>query len=142
MKLMQKLGLVIVMMLSMNVVANNQYSAERIAERVAPDATPCVEGQDCNATVAVAAAAPAAEKAPSGKDLYQAKCFACHGTGAAGAPKLGDKDAWAPRIAQGIDVLNEHALKGLNAMPAKGACMDCSDDAIKAIVDYMVESSK
>jgi len=144
MKLVQKLGLVIVMMLSMNVVASNQFSAERIAERVAPDATPCVEGQDCNGSGAAAASvpAPAVAEAPSGKDLYQAKCFACHGTGAAGAPKLADKDAWVSRIAQGTEVLYEHALNGFNAMPPKGTCMDCSDDEIKAIVDYMVESSK
>ncbi len=142
MTLFKKLGLAVVMLISMNAVASNQFTAERIAERVAPAATPCVEGQECNDAAPVVAAAPVAAKAPSGKETYDVKCFACHGTGAAGAPKLGDKDAWAPRVAQGIDTLYEHALSGFNAMPPKGACMDCSDDTIKIVVDYMVESVK
>ncbi|OUS27634.1 cytochrome c5 family protein [Gammaproteobacteria bacterium 45_16_T64] len=141
MKAVQKIGFIVVMLFSMSALASNQFTAERIAERVAPSANPCVEGKDCAGPAPVVAeAAPAA--APSGKDTYQAKCFACHGTGAAGAPKLGDKDAWAPRIAQGIDVLYSHAISGFNAMPPKGACGDCSDDSIKAVVDYLVENSK
>ncbi|PCJ30791.1 MAG: cytochrome c5 family protein [Moraxellaceae bacterium] len=142
MKLVQKLGLAIVMLVSMNVVASNQFSAERIAERIAPEANPCVEGQDCKATEVAAAPVAAVAAGPSAKDTYQAKCFACHGTGAAGAPKLGDKAAWVARIAQGDDMLNEHAISGFNAMPPKGGCMDCSDASIKAIVSYMVENSK
>jgi cytochrome c5 len=74
---------------------------------------------------------------------YQQTCFACHGTGAAGAPKLGDAAAWAPRIEKGMDVLYTSAIDGLNGtMPAKGICMDCSDDELKLLVDYMVEKSK
>jgi len=142
MKLVQKLGLAIIMLVSVNAVASGQFTAERIAERVAPAAAPCVEGEDCNTAAPVVVAAPVVAEAPSAKDTYQAKCFACHGTGAAGAPKLGDKAAWATRIAQGIDVLYGHALNGFNAMPPKGTCMDCSDDSIKALVDYMVENSK
>jgi len=142
MTLFKKLGLAVVMLISINAVASNQFTAERIAERVAPAATPCVEGQECKDAAPVVAAAPVAAKAPSGKETYDVKCFACHGTGAAGAPKLGDKEAWAPRVAQGIDALYEHALIGFNAMPPKGACMDCSDDVIKGVVDYMVENAK
>ena len=142
MGLFKKLGLAMVMLISMNAVASNQFTAERVAERVAPAATPCVEGQECTGAAPVVAAAPVAVKAPSAKGTYDVKCFACHGTGAAGAPKLGDKGAWAPRVAQGIDTLYDHALNGFNAMPPKGTCMDCSDDTIKIVVDYMVESVK
>ena len=142
MGLFKKLGLAMVMLISMNAVASNQFTAERVAERVAPAATPCVEGQECKGAAPVVAAAPVAVKAPSAKGTYDVKCFACHGTGAAGAPKLGDKGAWAPRVAQGIDTLYDHALNGFNAMPPKGTCMDCSDDTIKIVVDYMVESVK
>ena len=67
----------------------------------------------------------------SGAEVYQASCFACHATGALNAPKLGDAAAWEPRIAQGFDVMLEHAIKGFNAMPPKGTCGDCSDDEIK-----------
>ena len=81
-----------------------------------------------------------------GKETYQAACFACHGTGAAGAPKLGDKAEWAPRIKQGMKVLEEHAIKGFKGskgfMPAKGGRADLSDADVKSAVKYMVAQSK
>ncbi|MBD3609779.1 MAG: cytochrome c5 family protein, partial [Gammaproteobacteria bacterium] len=77
-----------------------------------------------------------------GKAVYQQACFACHGTGAAGAPKFGDKAAWKARIAQGMAKLNQHAITGFQGktgyMPAKGGRMDLSDDAVKSAVTYMV----
>ena len=78
----------------------------------------------------------------TGDVIYKAKCVICHASGVAGAPKIGDKAAWAPRIAKGMDVLYTNSLKGINAMPAKGTCSDCSDAEVKAAVDYMVEQSK
>lgn len=91
----------------------------------------------------LAGAAPVAEAAPSGPksgaDVYQASCFACHGTGAMGAPKKGDAAAWGPRKAQGMETLLSHAIKGFNAMPPKGTCMACSDDEIKAAIEFMLE---
>ena len=87
----------------------------------------------------VAAAAPG--KA-DGKGTYDTVCMACHSTGAAGAPKLGDKAAWAPRIKQGKDALYATALKGKGAMPPKGGNTALSDDAVKAAVDYMVSAAK
>ena len=77
-----------------------------------------------------------------GAEIYNTKCMACHASGAAGAPKLGDKEAWAPRIATGMDALVASVINGKNAMPPKGACMDCSDDDIKAAVEHMVTSSQ
>lgn len=81
-----------------------------------------------------------------GKTVFQQACFACHGTGAAGAPKLGDKAAWKSRIAKGIATLDTHAIKGFQGssgvMPAKGGRMDLSDADVKAAVAYMVEQSK
>ena len=82
----------------------------------------------------------------NGQKTYQAACFACHGTGAAGAPKTGDKAAWADRIKAGNATLYEHAIKGYKGskgfMPAKGGRADLSDDAVKAAVDHMVAQSK
>lgn len=80
------------------------------------------------AVPAAAPAAPATADAGNGKKVYDASCMACHSTGAAGAPKLGDKAAWAPRIAQGLDTLHTHAVKGIRAMPPRGTCAACSDD--------------
>lgn len=77
-----------------------------------------------------------------GAATYQQACVACHMTGAAGAPKLEDKAAWAPRIAQGTDVLYASALKGKGAMPPKGGQAQLSDEDIKAAVDYMVSQAQ
>jgi len=77
-----------------------------------------------------------------GQETYQASCQACHATGAAGAPKLGDKEAWAPRIATGIDAMLAIAINGKNAMPPKGACMSCTDEQLKEAIEYMVSQSQ
>ena len=77
-----------------------------------------------------------------GAATYQKACVACHMTGAAGAPKLEDKAAWAPRIAQGKDVLSASVLNGKGAMPPKAGQMQLSDDEIKAAVDYMVSQAQ
>ena len=77
-----------------------------------------------------------------GAATYTQACQACHMTGAAGAPKLGDKAAWAPRIAQGNDALYAAVINGKGAMPPKGGQMQLGDDVVKAAVDYMVAQSK
>ena len=76
------------------------------------------------------------------KATYEQACKACHMTGAANAPKLEDKAAWKPRIAQGMDALYTSVLKGKGAMPPKAGRADLSDDVIKAAVDYMVSQAK
>jgi len=98
----------------------------------APSATPVAGGE---------------KTADIGKATYDTTCFACHGTGVAGAPKVGDKKAWASRIAQGIDVLGVHAINGFvgkngTVMPAKGGRADLDDEAVKAAVAYIVSQSK
>jgi cytochrome c len=82
----------------------------------------------------------------AGDQVYNQACVACHGAGVAGAPKLADKDAWGPRIGQGMDTLNKHALEGFQGksgfMPPKGGRTDLSDQSILNAVDYMVGQSK
>jgi cytochrome c5 len=87
------------------------------------------------------AAAPAGA-APDGKKTYDAACVACHGSGAAGAPKLGDKAAWAPRLKTGVEGLTANAIKGKGAMPPKGGNMSLSDADMKAAVEYMTAAAK
>jgi cytochrome c5 len=94
------------------------------------------------AAVAVAAPAKADAGASAGKATYDAACAVCHNAGVAGAPKTGDKAAWAPRIKQGKDALYNSALKGKGAMPAKGGNASLSDDAVKAAVDYLTAAAK
>ncbi len=87
--------------------------------------------------------APAANAAPKdGVTVFNTVCGSCHNTGAAGAPKAGDKAAWAPRIAQGKETLYKSAIVGKNAMPPKGGATDLSDGEIKAAVDHLVGLSK
>jgi cytochrome c5 len=70
--------------------------------------------------------------------LYNRSCMACHSTGAAGAPKTGDAAAWAPRLEKGMDALVASVDKGMNAMPPKGMCFDCTTEQYKALIEYMV----
>ncbi len=87
---------------------------------------------------------PTANAAPAGEATYKQACGSCHDSGAAGAPKTGDKAAWGPRIAKGNDALYGVALKGKpgTAMLPKGGQSGLADDAVKAAVDYMVGKSK
>lgn len=119
----------------------------------APTATPVSEpvavadsaAPPADAAVAVAAA-PAVADAGKGKATYDAVCFVCHTPGAAGAPKFGDKVAWAPRIEKGVEVLHSNSINGYmgsaGMMPPKGGRPDIADADIKAAVDYMVEAVK
>jgi cytochrome c5 len=123
-------------------------------ERIKPFGQVAVAGEDNKAlaikTTAVAvagSAAPAGVGLPTdGKSVYDLACTACHGAGIAGAPKIGDKAAWAPRIAQGMATLELHAVGGFTGskgmMPAKGGRMDLSDEAVRAAVEYMAAQSR
>ena len=94
------------------------------------------------AAAATPTAAPAAAAKPDGKKIYDTTCMACHGAGVAGAPKFGDKAAWAPRLKLGIDALHASALKGKGAMPPKGGNVSLPDADVKAAVDYMVAAAQ
>jgi cytochrome c5 len=73
---------------------------------------------------------------------YDKSCKVCHDAGAAGAPKIGDAEAWAPRLAKGMDALVASVNKGLNAMPPKGMCFDCTDADYAALIQYMSAPAK
>ncbi len=111
-----------------------------IEARIKPAGESCMQGDNsCGAPAVAVAAGPR-----SGEEVYNAACMACHSTGAAGAPKVGDVAAWAPHIAKGMDVLYVSGVEGLagTSMIAKGGCMSCSDEEIHASVDYMVNNSQ
>lgn len=109
-----------------------------IEERIKPAGEVCLQG-DSSCGSAVASAGGGAK---SPEDIYNTNCMACHATGAAGAPKMGDAAAWSDRLGKGIDQVYANAINGINGMPAKGLCMSCSDDDIKAVVDYIVDNSQ
>jgi cytochrome c5 len=110
-----------------------EAAAEPVAEQAPAAEAPAAEA---------AAAETAAAGAPDGKKIYDTACFACHMTGAANAPKLGDKTAWEARVAKGEEALLQSAINGIagTAMPPRGTCATCSDDDLKAAVEYMVSA--
>ena len=125
-------------------------------ERIKPFGQVAVAGED-NALLAIqqtavpvagasAPAAAAGAQPTDGKSVYESACVACHATGLAGAPRIGDMAAWAPRIAQGAATLEKHAIEGFQGsagvMPAKGGRTDLSDDAVRAAVEHMVAQSR
>ena len=95
-----------------------------------------------SATIATAALLGMMSSAQADVRTYRTACFACHATGAAGAPKTGDKAAWKARIAAGMDTMVKNAINGKGAMPPKGGRPNLTDAQIKAVVKYMVDESK
>jgi cytochrome c5 len=127
-------------------------SGAKFAEPAAPPPAPAAGASAAVAAPATHVATAAATKpaaAPAaaggdakGKSVFDASCAVCHATGVAGAPKVGDKTAWAPRLQQGLDALHAAALKGKGAMPPKGGNMSLADADVNAAVDFMVRQSK
>jgi len=76
----------------------------------------------------------------AGEQVYNTLCTVCHNSGVMGAPKLGNRMDWAPRLAKGSAVLKNHALQGLNVMPPKGGMPTLSDGAVESAVDYMISA--
>lgn len=125
---------------TMHRAAPADMSQDAVVERIGPVAQ--LNTGAPMAAAAPVAAAPAAAR--SGKEVYDSSCFACHGTGAAGAPMLGDKAAWNDRVAQGFDVLLQHSIDGFAGstgfMPARGTCGNCSDEELGKAVQYMLDA--
>lgn len=113
----------------------------------APPTAPADAAEATDATDAAAgqAAVPAVASSADGAAVYAKACVTCHGTGLAGAPKLGDAADWGPRIAQGEALLLEHSIKGFTGkkgmMPPRGGFMNLSDEEMRAAVAYMVSQS-
>ncbi|GAC1695138.1 MAG: hypothetical protein PVS2B3_05680 [Steroidobacteraceae bacterium] len=129
--------------------------AKSVDARLQPLTREAVAGKD-NSAMAIKVEGPAAGSAAgsaavaalpkNGTEMFEQTCSACHGQGIAGAPKAGDKAAWAPRLAEGKATLYEHALKGYQGkagvMPPKGGRMDAPDALVKEAVDYMVQMAQ
>ncbi|GAD90971.1 MULTISPECIES: cytochrome c5 family protein [Vibrio] len=111
--------------------SSDQADYDAIAERIKPVGNVYIAGSEPEAEVA--AAGPR-----DGATVYGTFCLACHSSGVGGAPKINDAADWSPRIAQGKETMVEHAINGFNAMPARGACMDCTDEEIVAAIDHMI----
>ena len=124
-------------------------SSNDIAERIKRVGDVCVQGVECSsgmaAPIGMATAVDEQVAAVSSnvESNFNKSCATCHNVGIAGAPKFGDAGAWASRIEKGIDVLYASTINGLPpGMPQKGMCFSCSDDDLRALVDYMVDAAK
>jgi len=159
-----KRGVFSVLVLLASTLLSHSVSAQNVADNIRPVGSICLAGQACVGTVAgamneasgadaaepaiEAAAEAAADAAPmevaaaatefDAAGAYQMSCNAYHGTGAAGAPMLGDAAAWEARMEKGMEALMSNVINGVGAMPARGICMTCSDDDLQAIVNYML----
>ena len=135
----------------LQVLTEADYSRNMDA-RIRPLAQEAIAGRDNSALAiqtaqgAAAGTAVAAAMPKNGTELFEQTCSACHGQGIAGAPRAGDKAAWAARIAEGKPMLYEHALKGYQGkagvMPPKGGRMDAPDELVKEAVDHLVQMAQ
>jgi cytochrome c5 len=124
-------------------MAGNAVDAvEGVADAAGAMVSSMMPSSDAGSAPAPAAEAAAPVDLAKGESVYKMACFACHATGAAGAPLLGNKAQWAPRIEQGMEVLNRNSINGKGAMPPKGGRLDLSDADVQAAVAYMVEQAK
>lgn len=116
-----------------------------VSQASEPAPAPAAEAPAAPAEAPAAADAAPVADLDAGKSIYGKTCALCHAAGVAGAPKPGDKDDWAPRIAQGKDTLYKHAIEGFTGdkgvMPPRGGASSLSDDDVKSAVDYMVAQS-
>ena len=110
---------------------------DEIRERLNPPGSVCVIGDNCAAGLAVASGTGGPRDAQT---IYQTFCMVCHATGISEAPILGNAEQWAARIAKGTDMLYTTSINGLNLMPPRGTCVDCSEDELRAAVDYMLDA--
>jgi cytochrome c5 len=158
-----RLFLIALLNLGLLLVGSNASAQQSIEDNVRPVGQVCLAGQSCvGSTVGTAPAAAPSAVAPVAaaveevvevveevveavaevaafdvESTYQMSCFACHGTGAAGAPVMGDADAWSERMGKGMEAVMANVVNGVNAMPPKGLCMTCSDDNLLELVNYM-----
>jgi len=95
-----------------------------------------------DSSILVASSESSGNAERSGEKIYNSNCIGCHSSGVMGAPKYASLEDWAPRIDLGLEKLTLSAIAGKGGMPAKGTCMDCSDNEIKLTVQYMLDSLK
>lgn len=137
MNLIKKILVAPATVLALWAVTAQATTDEAIAERLKPVGQVCVMGEECKGVGAVAATAGGAAR--TADDIITKHCSACHTPGILGAPKIGDTAAWKERADHqgGLDGILAKAISGINAMPPKGTCADCSDDELRAAIQKM-----
>ncbi len=109
-----------------------------MSSRLSSSIAVCLEGQSCGQATAMNVVTTAGSR--SAESIYTTGCAACHDGGIAGAPMIGNKSQWEARQAKGYEMLVNNAYNGINGMPAKGLCVDCTKEEIDIAVQYMLDS--
>lgn len=137
MNLIKKMLVAPAAVLALWAVTAQATTDEAIAERLKPVGEVCIQGEECKGVGAVAVAAGGGAR--SADDIITKHCSACHSTGLLNAPKIGDTAAWKERADHqgGLDGILAKAITGINAMPPKGTCADCSDDELREAIQKM-----
>lgn len=119
------------------VFAAQASTQDDLAKRLEPVGQVCIQGKECSGMDVAATPGSAGAKSPD--DVISKHCNTCHGAGLLGAPKIGDSADWGKRAKEqgGLDELLAKAITGINAMPPKGTCADCSDDELKGAIKKM-----
>ncbi|MCU1718886.1 c-type cytochrome [Pseudomonas sp. 5P_3.1_Bac2] len=138
MNLIKKLLVAPATVLALWAVTAQATTDDAIAERLKPVGEVCVMGEECKGVATVAASAAGGGNR-TGDEIIAKHCGACHSSGLLGAPKIGDAAAWKERADHqgGLDGILAKAITGLNAMPPKGTCADCSDDELLGAIKKM-----
>ena len=135
MNLIKKILVAQATVLALWAVTAQATTDDAIAERLKPVGQVCVMGEECKGVGAVAVAAGGAAR--TADDIITKHCGACHTPGILGAPKIGDTAAWKADAEGGLDGILAKAISGINAMPPKGTCADCSDDELRGAIQKM-----
>ncbi len=123
------------LLVSLHLGAAPPGTRDEISQRLLPAGSICLAGDDCGTTMVSVSTG-----ARSGQDVYDTFCYACHTNGVSAAPIFGDRDAWSSRLDKGADELWQTTLSGINLMPQRGGCANCTDDELRAALDYMLDA--
>jgi len=135
---MKKFIPVFVVTLAVVLFFNGKKYDELVSSRLSSSIAVCLEGQSCGQATAMNVVAGGASR--SAESIYSSGCAACHDAGIAGAPMMGNKAQWEARQAKGYEMLVNNAYNGINGMPAKGLCADCTKEEIGIAVQYMLDT--
>ena len=135
---MKKFIPIFVVTLAIVLFFNGKKYDDLVSSRLNSSIAVCLEGQSCGQATAMNVAAVGGAR--SAESIYTTGCAACHDGGVAGAPMMGNKSQWEARQAKGYEMLVNNAYNGINGMPAKGLCEDCTKEEIGIAVQYMLDT--
>ena len=135
---MKKFIPVVVVTLAVILFFNGKKYDDLVNSRLSLSIAVCLEGQSCGQATAMNVAVVGGGR--SAESIYTTGCAACHDAGVAGAPMMGNKSQWEARQAKGYETLVNNSYNGINGMPAKGLCADCTKEEIGIAVQYMLDS--